>query len=411
MSATGNRRNANGDARVNYLVKAINDRSEIVALELSASNPSSAKELAARQGLRVLALRPTLAGLFRLSPARARFSSTLLSVELLSLLDAGLNLVEAIQALTEKASQPESRRVLEQILGGLRDGMSLSQSLSHIPQHFSPLYIATVKSSEQTGNVKEALSRYIAYQDEIDRVRKKVVAALIYPAILSVVGGSVLSFLIFYVVPRFARVYEDISKDLPAFSKVLVSIARAVTQHGWLIAALIIGALVAIAYAVTDRRLRAMALRGAWRVPSLGDRIKAYQLARMYRTLGMLLRAGIPFVRAVGMVEGLLAEHLRAQLASARKSIEQGISLSAALTAAGLASPVAARMLVVGERGGQIGEMLERIARFYDDETTRFVEWFTRLLEPALMAVLGLTVGNIVVLMYMPIFELAGTIQ
>jgi general secretion pathway protein F len=396
---------------VNYLVKAINDRSEIVALEFRASDAASAKDLAARQGLRVLSLRPTFAGLFTLTSSRSRFSSTLLSVELLSLLDAGLNLVEAIQALAERASQPEARRVLDRVLGGMREGLSFSQSLSHIPQHFSPLYIATVRSSEQTGNLKEALSRYIAYQEEVDRVRKKVVSALIYPAILAGVGGLVLSFLLFYVVPRFARVYEGISKDLPVFSKALLSVGRAVTQHGWLMAALISGLLIAIAYVATDRRIRAAILRRLWRIPSVGERIKAYQLARMYRTLGMLLRAGIPFVRAVSMVEDLLAEHLRAQLASARKSIEEGVSLSTALTAAGLASPVATRMLVVGERGGQLGEMLERIARFYDDETSRFVDWFTRLLEPALMAILGLSVGGVVVLMYMPIFELAGAIQ
>jgi general secretion pathway protein F len=396
---------------MNYLVKAINNRSEIVALEFRASDALVAKELAARQGLRVLSLRPTFSGVFNFTAGRSRFSSTLLSVEMLSLIDAGLNLVEAIQALTEKASQPEARRVLEQVLGSLREGLSFSQSLARLPQHFSPLYIATVKSSEQTGNLKEALSRYIAYQEEIDRVRKKVVAALIYPAILTGVGGLVLSFLIFYVVPRFARVYDDISRELPAFSKALVAVGRAVTQHGWLMAVLISGLLVALAYVATDPRMRAFVLQRLWRIPSMGERIKSYQLARMYRTLGMLLRAGIPFVRAVNMVEDLLAAHLRAQLAQARKSIEEGVSLSVALTAAELASPVAARMLVVGERGGQLGEMLERIARFYDDETSRFVDWFTRLLEPALMAILGLSVGGVVVLMYMPIFELAGAIQ
>jgi general secretion pathway protein F len=396
---------------VNYLVKAINYRSEVVALELRASNPSLAKELAARQGLRVLSLRPTFAGLCSLSSGRSRFSSTLLSIELLSLLEAGLNLVEAIQALSEKASQPEARRVLEQLLGGLREGLSFSQALLRLPQHFSPLYIATVKSSEQTGNLKEALSRYIAYQEEIDRVRKKVVSALIYPAILTGVGGLVLSFLVFYVVPRFARVYDDISKELPVFSKALVAVGRAVTQHGWLMAALIGGVLIGLAYVATDPRMQANVLQWLWRIPGMGERIKSYQLARVYRTLGMLLRAGIPFVRAVSMVEDLLAEHLRAQLAAARKSIEEGVSLSAALTAARLASPVATRMLAVGERGGQLGEMLERIARFYDDETARFVDWFTRLLEPALMAILGLSVGAVVVLMYMPIFELAGAIQ
>jgi general secretion pathway protein F len=396
---------------MNFVVKAINSRSEIVALELQAANPSSARELAANQGLRVLSLRPTLTALFGFSPARSRFSSTLLSIELLSLLDAGLNLVEAIQALTEKASQPETRRILEQILGGLREGLSLSQSLSRLPEHFSPLYIATFKSSEQTGNVKEALSRYIAYQEEIDRVRKKVVSALIYPAILVTVGGLVLSFLVFYVVPRFARVYEDITAELPVFSKALLAVGRAVTQHGALMAVLVGGFLAAIAYLARKPRMRAAIAQRLWKIPSVGERIKAYQLARLYRTLGMLLRAGIPFVRAADMVGGLLAEHLRRRLASARKSIEEGVSVSAALTAAGLASPVATRMLVVGERGGQLGEMLERIARFYDDETSRFVDWFTRLLEPVLMAILGLAVGGVVVLMYMPIFELAGAIQ
>src|SRR5712691_9848171 len=329
---------------MNYLVKAVNSRSEIVALEFRASDALVAKELAARQGLRVLSLRPTFSGLLNFTSCRSRFSSTLLSVEMLSLIDAGLNIVEAIQALSEKASQPEARRVLEQLIGSLREGLSFSHALSRLPQHFSPLYIATVKSSEQTGNLKEALSRYIAYQEEIDRVRKKVVAALIYPAILTGVGGLVLSFLVFYVVPRFARVYEGISKDLPVFSKALLSVGRAVTQHGWLMAALISGLLIAIAYVATDRRMRAGLLQQLWRIPSVGERIKAYQLARMYRTLGMLLRAGIPFVRAANMVEDLLAEHLRAQLASARKSIEEGVSLSTALTAAGLASPVAARM-------------------------------------------------------------------
>ncbi len=396
---------------MNYLVKAVNSRSEIVALEFRASDALVAKELAARQGLRVLSLRPTLSGLLNFASGRSRFSSALLSVEMLSLIDAGLNLVEAIQALSEKASQPEARRVLEQLLGGLREGLSFSQALSRLPQHFSPLYIATVKSSEQTGNLKEALSRYIAYQEEIDRVRKKVVAALIYPAILTGVGGLVLSFLVFYVVPRFARVYDDISKELPAFSKALVAVGRAVAQHGWLMAALMGGLLIGLGYVAADPRMRAIVLRRLWRIPGMGERIKSYQLARMYRTLGMLLRAGIPFVRAVGMVEDLLAEHLRVPLAAARKSIEEGVSLSAALTGAGLASPVATRMLAVGERGGQLGEMLERIARFYDDETARFVDWFTRLLEPALMAILGLSVGAVVVLMYMPIFELAGAMQ
>ena len=139
--------------------------------------------------------------------------------------------------------------------------------------------------------------------------------------------------------------------------------------------------------------------------------MKVYQLARLYRTTAMLLRAGIPAVRALDMVRDLLAVHLRPQLSIARKKIQEGVAMSAALGAVGLATPVAARMMVDGERSGDMGQMLAQIARFHDDEVARAIEWFTKAFEPVLMAVLGIAIGGVVVLMYMPIFELAGSIR
>jgi general secretion pathway protein F len=125
----------------------------------------------------------------------------------------------------------------------------------------------------------------------------------------------------------------------------------------------------------------------------------------------MLLRAGIPALQALDMVHDLLAAHLRPHLMAARKLVAEGRAMSAALGSTGLVTPVAARMMVVGERSGGMGEMMGRIAQFHDEETARFIDWFTRAFEPILMAVLGLAVGGVVVLMYMPIFELAGSIQ
>src|SRR5206468_7830634 len=131
-----------------------------------------------------------------------------------------------------------------------------------------------------------------------------------------------------------------------------------------------------------------------------------YQLARLYRTVGMLLRAGIPAVKSLEMVKDLLSIQLRPQLSRATLMIQQGQSMSSALGATSLATPVATRMMLVGERSGDMGEMMARIARFHDDQIARFVDWFTRAFEPILMAVLGIAVGLVVVLMYMPIFEL-----
>ncbi|MBK8065253.1 MAG: type II secretion system F family protein [Betaproteobacteria bacterium] len=394
-----------------YAVKAVDARQQVVALELEAANMVGLHEVARQRGYAVLSATPRN----RLSvvvPAKAhRFPTALFSVELLALLDAGLNLVEALQTLADRDGGGESARVLSEILRSLHEGIPLSQALERFPGHFPALYVATVRSSERTGDLKEALARYINYQDELDKVRKKIVAASIYPAILLTVGSLVLAFLMFYVIPRFALVYEDISTELPFFSSALLGLGRLLREHGMVAAMLVGGSLVLAAWLLSRKDARTRISNALWSLPVLGERMRIYQLARFYRTLGMLLRAGVPILPAMDMVSGLLAEHLQHQLSRARKSIEEGHSISSALNATTLSTPVTIRMLAVGERSGRMGELLDRAARFHDEETARFVDAFMRAFEPILMAALGLAVGLVVVLMYMPIFELAGSIQ
>jgi general secretion pathway protein F len=148
-----------------------------------------------------------------------------------------------------------------------------------------------------------------------------------------------------------------------------------------------------------------------WRIPAIGERLKLYQLARFYRTIGMLLRGGMPLPRALEMGADLLHPLLRDRLTAAQRAISEGRGVSASFEAQGLVTPVALRMLAVGEKSGNMGEMLEQVAAFHDEELARWVDWFTRLFEPILMAIIGLVIGAIVVLMYMPIFELAGNLR
>lgn len=390
-------------------VLAVDARQQIVALELEAANAALAAEEVRSQGLSLVSLESR--GV-RLSLARRkRFPATLFSMELVSLLDAGLNLVEALQTLAEKEGFGERQEVLSGLLAAISRGEPFSQAVAGFPQHFSPLYVATVKASERTGSMREALGRYIAYQEELERVRKKIVSASIYPVILTVVGTLVIGFLMFYVVPRFARVYEDMASTLPFFSRLLLGFGNFVGAHAFALGFSGIAILASAAWAFSQARFRGWLNTRLWRIPALGERMKVYQLARLYRTAGMLLNAGIPAVRALDMVRELLAAHLRPSLTRAKAMIEQGQPMSAAMGAAGLATPVAARMMSVGERSGDMGEMFIQIARFHDDEVARFIDWFTRAFEPLLMAVLGLSVGAVVVLMYMPIFELAGSIK
>src|SRR3954468_14879015 len=396
-----------------FNVHALDTQQQVIALSLEAPSEADARGMAEGRGLAVFAVEakramPAFGSVVRRAGA---FKTSLFSMELLSLLEAGLNLVEALQTLAEKEPPGEPREVLGGLFPAIPRGEPFSKAVAALPKHFSPLYVATIKASERTGNVKEALSRFIAYQDELERVKKKVVSASIYPAILVIVGMLVLGFLMFYVVPRFAQVYDDMAHKLPFFSQLLLSFGSFTGRHGFfLFSAFILGA-GSFAWALSRASVRSALMQRVWRLPVLGERMKVYQPARLYRTAGMLMRAGIPAVRALEMVQDLLASHMRPQLARARALIEEGHAMSAAMGTAGLATPVAARMMAVGERSGDMGRMLGEIARFHDDEVARFVDWFTRAFEPVLMAVLGIAIGFVVVLMYMPIFELAGNIK
>ena len=238
-----------------------------------------------------------------------------------------------------------------------------------------------------------------------------MINASIYPALLISVGGLVSLFLLLYVVPRFGHIYQDRGTDLPLFSRLLLAWGQAVHHH----APLVLGALAALlagaVYALRLPRVRTALGDALWRIPAIGERLKVYQLARFYRTIGMLLRGGMPLVAALDMGAELLHPLLRERLVAASRAISEGRNVSQSMEANGLATPVALRMIAVGEKGGNMGEMLESIAAFHDEELARWVDWFTRLFEPILMAIIGLVIGAIVVLMYMPIFELAGNLQ
>jgi general secretion pathway protein F len=213
------------------------------------------------------------------------------------------------------------------------------------------------------------------------------------------------------VVPRFGKIYEDRVADLPFFSQLLIGWGQLVEGNALLVGAVLIALPVLLVFILKQGNIRAKVGDALWRVPAIGERLKVYQLARLYRTTGMLLRGGMPLVSALGMSAELLHPVLRPRLAAASRLISEGRGVSESLEANGLATPVAMRMLVVGEQGGNMGEMMDRAASFHDEELARWVDWVTRMFEPLLMAVIGLVIGAIVVLMYMPIFELAGNLR
>ena len=395
---------------MHYELKAIAPSGEVEALDLQAADEAAAVHGAEIRGYTVLSVHAKHALLPWRGP-RSRFPVALFSQELRALVSAGLPLVEAIETLAQKEKREESRNILARIAKLLGEGLPLSSALEEFPGAFPPLYIASVKVAERTSDLVPALTRYIAYAAQLDAMRKRIVNASIYPALLVMVGGAVGLFLLLYVVPRFGHVYEERGADLPLFSHLLLAWGKAIDQNGPLVLG-VLGTLAIVAVRVLRTETVRNRLSDAlWRAPALGERLKIYQLARFYRTVGMLLRGGMPLPRALDMSAELLHPLLRARLVAANQAIGEGRGVSASLDAHGLVTPVALRMLAAGEKGGTMGEMLEQVASFHDEELARWVDWFTRLFEPVLMAIIGLVIGVIVVLMYMPIFELAGSLQ
>lgn len=394
-----------------FRVRGIAAGGAVVTLDVNASDENDARAQAQVRGIAPLSVQRRRTSVWRWRSRGNRFPLLLFSQELLALLQSGVTLLEALQTLAEKEQRGTVRKTLAGLIEDLRAGQALSGALQQVPSVFPPLYIALIRASERTGDLPEALLRYIAYHSQIDDLRRKLTAAAIYPAVLIGVGLMVTLFLLGYVVPRFSQVYAGMGNDLPWLSRMLMHWGAFVAKHGLVTACVAAAALYIAARMVMRPQTLHAAMQYFWRLPGIGDRARVFQLARFYRTLGMLQKGGIPIVPALNMVGGLLPAALRPPLETATVLVREGRSLSEALEQAGLATPVALRLIRVGERSGRMGEMLERVAGFHDEETGRWVDWCTRLVEPLLMTVIGVLIGGIVLLLYLPIFELAGNIQ
>ena len=393
-----------------YAVKA-RHRMQPVSITIDAAEGIDARRQAESRGYAVLAVKPASGG------SRFRFNRTApfpllhFNQSLLILLKAGLSVVEAIETLADRETRADAKQVLVQLHDQLKEGKAFSTALEAQPAVFPPLYVASVRANERTGALTEAIERFIVYRAQSDQMRKRIVGASIYPAMILGVGTLVIAFLLLYVVPRFSQVFQDMGDRIPLMSRLLLQWGQFAHAHGLQLLAGGAALLVGLVYTLNRPQVRLALARQIQRLPQIGEVVRVYQLARFYRALGMLQQAGIPIVTALDMVVGLLPISLHPSLAAARRDIGEGRSISAAFETHGLTTAVSLRLLRVAERTGQMGEMLERTAGFHEEDISQSIEWFIRLFEPLLMIVMGVVIGVVVLLMYAPIFELAGSIQ
>ncbi len=328
------------------------------------------------------------------------------------MLSSGLSLMDSLKTLCERAG-PAAVQPLELVVARLMQGESLSQAM-HSSQAFRPALLACVRASEMTGDMADSLQRYAVNAARLRVLRSRLVSALVYPALLVSVAAAVVVFLLVFVVPRFALVLEASARDMPPTSRALIAVGRtlgAIPSVAWLaLAGLVLWAVVALVQAARERRLEARLTDLAAGIPGIRDIVRAFGHSQFARSGAMLVRSGVPVLRALAMCRALLVGSDRSGLDRALAVASAGAPLANALYEQGLVDKLGLRVLRVAEQTGALEAALERLADVHDRTLERTLDRVSRLVEPLLMLGIGLVVGGIVVLMYLPIFQLASSI-
>jgi general secretion pathway protein F len=381
-------------------------------LEIQAISFDDARSQAIALGYAVLSIRSAYSGVGESRGARssrASFDIPVFIEQLRDLLQAGLSVIEALIALRRGAKR-NSVSVIDALERRLHEGKTLSNALAADPV-FPELLVALVQAAELTSDLAQSLTRFLEHEARIADIRHRIVATAIYPMLLIGVGGLVLLFLLFYVMPRFARVFEGMNGDLPWSARAMVAWSQGLQAHGvWLAGGGVVLAAGVIAVAASAS-FRARLLARVLDQSLFRDRLKVYFLARWYRATGLLVQGGIPLTQALRLSNQLLPSAMQASGHLVERGVNEGLSPSAAHVRAGMVTPVAEQLMLAGERTGDLGNVLNRIAHYHEAEVSRLLERSMRALEPIVMVAIGLGVGIVVVLMYLPIFELASSIQ
>lgn len=331
--------------------------------------------------------------------------------EMLVLLRSGLPILQVLDTLIERMEAGRMLDALREVRSEVKGGSSLSESFSRFPSMFPPLYLASIRAGEQSGDLPVTLGRYIAYQKRVEAIRAKVRSASFYPTLLAFAVVVVLAFLMLYVIPNFTEIYADANVELPLMTRVIMLVANGLVAGLPLwIPLLLLVLIMAKLYAASDAggmRLDRMKLR----LPFFGDLLLEYALSTFCRTLATTLASGIPIIQALQMSRGTLNNrYLEKVVAEAVRRIKEGSRISEALEQAGSFPAIALRMIGVGETSGSLVDMLNDVSEYYEAEVERRLDRLTTVIEPVMMLTMGLLIGGIVVAMYIPIFQLAGTV-
>jgi type IV pilus assembly protein PilC len=389
---------------------------EIIEGVYVAENEARLRRELEEKGLFVLSLqqRGSLGGVSIGGPRRRRVRHQefiVFNQELATLLKAGMPLVQSLDILRQRVSNPSFKAVLDTIYQKVKAGTALSDAFSEHSSMFPAVYSASLLAGERSGNLDAVIRRYVAYEKVIGAVRKRTLAALIYPAILVTMMIVLIGIIVVKVVPAFSQFYANFDKQLPLSTRVVVAVSDAVVGNLTLLVVTVAAVIVGGWWWVKQPGQRARIDRLLLEIPWAGNTLRKFATAQLARTLATLLGGGIPLVNALEIaVRAMGNRYLARELDDVRVRVQEGDSFAHALLARGVVPDVAVKMVEVGESTGALQEMLNSLADFYDEEIETEVSRFITLVEPVLLVVMGVVIAIVVLALYMPLFELSSVV-
>jgi type IV pilus assembly protein PilC len=376
-----------------------------------ASNEAAVRSELRRQGVVATRVRKQ-SSLFKSRGKVTAADISIFSRQLATMMSAGIPLVQSFDIIGAGHDNPAMQKLILAIKGDIEGGTSLANALSKHPLHFDDLYVNLVTAGEQAGALETLLDKIATYKEKTEAIKKKVKKALFYPAAVVVVAFIVTAILLIYVIPEFESLFQGFGADLPAFTQLVINISNFVRTQGWILVLLIGGGIGAFLY--FKKRSRAMQHfldRAALRIPIIGPILNKSAIARYARTLSTTFAAGVPLVEALDSVAGATGNIVyETAVLRMRDEVATGQRLQRAMENTDLFPNMVNQMIAVGEESGSLDDMSGKVADFYEEEVDNAVDSMSSLLEPLIMAILGVLVGGLVIAMYLPIFKMGSVV-
>jgi type IV pilus assembly protein PilC len=334
------------------------------------------------------------------------------SRQLATMLGAGIPLVQAFEIVGAGHDKPSMQRLLLDIKTDIEGGTSLHEALAKHPLHFDDLYVNLTEAGEQAGALESLLDKIATYKEKTEAIKKKVKKALFYPAAVLGVAVIVTTILLLFVIPQFESLFKGFGADLPAFTQMVVNLSKFVQHNGIYMGVVIgLGVYTFLYFYKRSKKLREGLDRALLKFPIIGPILEKSAIARFARTLSTMFSAGVPLVEALESVSGATGNIVYENaVMKMRDEVATGQRLQRAMENTGLFPNMVVQMIAVGEESGSLDTMSSKVASFYEEDVDNAVDSMSSLLEPLIMAILGVLVGGLVIAMYLPIFKLGAVV-